>query len=269
MLGGDGADELLAGYPTFAAERAAGLFRRLPRAGAGAGRRGGRAAAGRSPQLQLRLQAQAVPPRRGRAASAGPPALARLVLRRRDRPAAGRRRPDRRRGRAPPPRRVARRRRRPAVPLAGSVPGHLPARGHPDQGRPGEHGLRPGGPGPVPRRRAGRLHPVPAAVLQVRPEPDQAVAQAGRGEPAAGLDPGSPQEGLRHPGRPLAPRAAGPLAERASGPRAARAPGDLSTPTRSPAASPSISRASRDHRKPLWTLLMFQLWYDHWLRSVG
>ncbi len=29
-LGGDGADELLAGYPTFAAERAASLFRRLP-----------------------------------------------------------------------------------------------------------------------------------------------------------------------------------------------------------------------------------------------
>jgi asparagine synthase (glutamine-hydrolysing) len=21
----------------------------------------------------------------------------------------------------------------------------------------------------------------------------------------------------------------------------------------------------RDHRKPLWTLLMFQLWYDRWL----
>jgi asparagine synthase (glutamine-hydrolysing) len=31
VLGGDGADELLAGYPTFQAERAAGLFRRLPR----------------------------------------------------------------------------------------------------------------------------------------------------------------------------------------------------------------------------------------------
>jgi asparagine synthase (glutamine-hydrolysing) len=30
VLGGDGADELLAGYPTFKAERAAGLFRRLP-----------------------------------------------------------------------------------------------------------------------------------------------------------------------------------------------------------------------------------------------
>jgi asparagine synthase (glutamine-hydrolysing) len=31
VLGGDGADELLAGYPTFLAERAAGVFRRLPR----------------------------------------------------------------------------------------------------------------------------------------------------------------------------------------------------------------------------------------------
>lgn len=31
VLGGDGADELLAGYPTFSAERAAGLFRLLPR----------------------------------------------------------------------------------------------------------------------------------------------------------------------------------------------------------------------------------------------
>lgn len=31
VLGGDGADELLAGYPTFTAERAAGLFRQLPR----------------------------------------------------------------------------------------------------------------------------------------------------------------------------------------------------------------------------------------------
>jgi asparagine synthase (glutamine-hydrolysing) len=43
VLGGDGADELLAGYPTFKAERAATLFRRLPQpaqalAGAAVGR---------------------------------------------------------------------------------------------------------------------------------------------------------------------------------------------------------------------------------------
>jgi asparagine synthase (glutamine-hydrolysing) len=43
VLGGDGADELLAGYPTFSAERVAGFFRRLPRraqalAGAAVGR---------------------------------------------------------------------------------------------------------------------------------------------------------------------------------------------------------------------------------------
>jgi asparagine synthase (glutamine-hydrolysing) len=25
----------------------------------------------------------------------------------------------------------------------------------------------------------------------------------------------------------------------------------------------------RDHRKPLWTLLMFQLWYEHWLSPTG
>src|SRR5207248_3189783 len=34
-LGGDGCDELLAGYPTFAAERAAAWFRRLPAAARG------------------------------------------------------------------------------------------------------------------------------------------------------------------------------------------------------------------------------------------
>lgn len=44
-LGGDGADELLAGYPTFRAERASALFRRLP----GATRSLARAAAGRLP----------------------------------------------------------------------------------------------------------------------------------------------------------------------------------------------------------------------------
>ena len=91
VLGGDGADELLAGYPTFAAERAAAVLPPAAAPGPGTGRRGGRPPAGRSRQHQLRLQAQAVPPRRGRAAAAGAPALARLVLGPGDRAA-----PDRR-----------------------------------------------------------------------------------------------------------------------------------------------------------------------------
>jgi asparagine synthase (glutamine-hydrolysing) len=68
VLGGDGADELLAGYPTFAAERAAGLFRRLP----GPARALAGAAVGRLPvdhgnisldfQLKQFLRGAAAPP---------------------------------------------------------------------------------------------------------------------------------------------------------------------------------------------------------------
>ena len=39
-----------------------------------------------------------------------------------------------------------------------------------------------------------------------------------------------------------------------------------SAPTRSPAGSREHRAGVRDHRKPLWTLLMFQLWYDHWAK---
>jgi asparagine synthase (glutamine-hydrolysing) len=101
-LGGDGADELLAGYPTFAAERAAGLFRRLPRPGPVPGPAGRRPPAGRPRQHQPRLQAEAVPPRRLGPGGPGPPAVARLVLRPGDRRAPGPRRLPR-----PPAGRVA------------------------------------------------------------------------------------------------------------------------------------------------------------------
>ena len=92
-LGGDGADELLAGYPTFAAERAAGLFRRLP----GPAQVLAGAAVGRLPvdhgnfSLDFRLKQflrGATEPR-----AAGAPALARVVLRAGDRPSPGRARP--------------------------------------------------------------------------------------------------------------------------------------------------------------------------------
>ena len=84
--------------------------------------------------------------------------------------------------------------------IAGAVSGHLPARGHPDQGRSGEHGLRTGGPGAVPRRRAGRFGPGLAGRRSSSGGTDQAAAQAGRRESAAGVDPEPPQEGFWHPG---------------------------------------------------------------------
>ena len=135
-----------------------------------------------------------------------------LVLGAGDRPAAGRRR-----ARLDveaehlAPRRGAGPGRRPADPVAGALPGHVPARGHPDQGRPGEHGLRAGGPGAVPRRRAGRLDPAAARrrYKYGRGQTKRLLKRAAAGRLPA-VDPEPAQEGVRHPGRPLAPRARWP-----------------------------------------------------------
>ncbi len=150
VLGGDGADELLAGYPTFKAERAAGLFRRLPRpAQALAG-----AAVGRLPvdhgnfSLDFKLKqflrgaAEPLPLAHQRwLGSFSGAEIDRLLV---DGDPVGVEHEHLRRCDS------LTRMRRPAVPLAGLVSGHLLARGHPDQGRSGQHGVRTGGPGPVP-----------------------------------------------------------------------------------------------------------------------
>ena len=265
MLGGDGADELLAGYPTFAAERAAGIFRRLPRpAQALAG-----AAVGRLPvdhrnfSLDFKLKqflrgaAEPLPLAHQRwLGSFSGAEIARLLV---DGDPIGIEAEHLRRAADP------RRRRRSALALAGAVSGYVPARGHPDQGRPGQHGLRPGGPGSVPGRRAGRFHAVaarrPSSSAGTRPS-DCSSGPAASRLPASIL--ARPKKGFRHPGGALAPRAAGPVDEPAPGPRATRAAGALPPG----GGRPPHRRApvgTRDHRKPLWTLLMFQLWCDHWL----
>ncbi len=57
-----------------------------------------------------------------------------------------------------------------------------------------------------------------------------------------------------------------PLLTQLPGPRAPGAAGALPAPRRSAARIAEHQSGRRDHRKPLWTLLMFQLWYDHWLK---
>ena len=65
----------------------------------------------------------------------------------------------------------------------------------------------------------------------------------------------------------LAPRSAGAAVERPLG-RDGSSARDLFRPTRLPSGSRAPA-GIRDHRKPLWTLLMFQLWYDHWIDQLA
>ena len=91
-------------------------------------------------------------------------------------------------------------------------------------------------------------------------------AAAGR-LPASILD--RPKKGF---GIPVARWLRGPLApllDRPARPASGWSARGCSAPTRSPAGSREHRAGVRDHRKPLWTLLMFQLWYDHWLAMTN
>jgi asparagine synthase (glutamine-hydrolysing) len=263
-LGGDGADELLAGYPTFVAERAAGLFRRLPasaRALAGA-------AVGRLPvdhgniSLDFRLKqflrgaGEAAPLAHQRwLGSFSGPEIARL--------------------------------------LVGAEALDVEA----------EHVLRAGGlaPGADPLTRSLALYQdtylpddilskvdrasmacgleVRAPFLDARLVDSVQALPAGfkygrnqtkrllKGAAAGRLPPSILERGKKGFGIPVARWLRGPLAplldSLLSRERLERQ--GLFRPDEVARRVEEHRAGTRDHRKPLWTLMMFQLWYDRWL----
>ena len=143
---------------------------------------------------------------------------------------------------------------------------YLPGR-HPDQGRPGEHGLRPRSPGPISRCRARGFDRRLAGLVQVWQGADEAPAQAGGGSgklPDSGILK-RPKKGFGIPVARWLRGPLGPLMDSLLAPRSDCRGWGCSGPRRSPSASPSTATRVRDHRRPLWTLLMFQLWSDRWL----
>ncbi len=145
----------------------------------------GRGAAQLRPPGRLRLQSQALRPRRRPAAAGAPPRLEG------DLRAAGPRRPARRpRPRLGPGRPLPRalrrdRRRRAAGPDAGRRPRHLHGRRPAGQDRPPQHGPLAGAAGPVPRPAGGRVRLLAAAGAAGPRLRQEAAAAPGAGAAAA------------------------------------------------------------------------------------
>jgi asparagine synthase (glutamine-hydrolysing) len=267
VLGGDGADELIAGYPTFEAERAAGVFRRLP----GPARALAGAAVGRLPVDHGNISLDFKLKQFLRGATEPPPLahqrwlgsfdgceIARLV------------RPD-------------------VLPGAFDVET--------------EHLLRASGlaPGCDPLTRSLALYQDTYLPDDILTKVDRASMACGLEVRAPFLDAGLvdtierlpasfkygrrrtkrllkraavgrvPAEALERPkkgfGIPVARWLRGPLGglvDELLSPERLRRQGLFDE--RDVAVRVGEHRAGvRDHRKPLWTLLMFQLWYDRWL----
>jgi asparagine synthase (glutamine-hydrolysing) len=264
VLGGDGADELLAGYPTFAAERAARLFRRLPRPA----RRLAGAAVGRLPvdhgniSLDFKLkqflrgaaEPMALAHQRWLGSFSGPE-IARLLA-------------------EPPPIDVeAEHLHRAAGLAAGADPLTRSLALYQDTYLPDDiltkvdrASMACGLEVRAPFLDAGLVDAIemlPPGYKYGRGRTKRLLKQAAAGRlPATIL--GRPKKGF---GIPVARWLRGPLSgllDELLGPdRLARQ--GLFRPDEVARRVREHRDGARDHRKPLWTLLMFQLWYDRWL----
>ena len=171
-LGGDGGDELFAGYPTYWVHRRYGLYRAMPGflRRAGLGRRQGPARLPR--ESHPTLQAAEVPRRRrAHHAAQAAPVAGRLDAGAPRPPDAGPRFARRHAGRLDTARAVKRSGH--GRPVAG-LP-HLPVGGHPRQGGQGEHDGVPGGAGPPARSRRGPHGLLHAVELEVDGRAGKAV----------------------------------------------------------------------------------------------
>jgi asparagine synthase (glutamine-hydrolysing) len=270
VLGGDGADELLAGYPTFAAERAAGVFRRLPtRARALAG-----AAVARMPvdhgniSLDFRLkqflrgagEPLALAHQRWIGSFSGPEIEALLVA-------------ERRNGFDVEYEHLAR-----ADSLApGRDPTTRSLALYQDTYLPDDIlakvdrasmacGLEVRAPF-LDTELVDMVEALPARYKYGRRTTKRLLKEAASGRlPASILN--RPKKGF---GIPVARWLRGPLAplmDQLLDSKRLRRQG-LFRPEEVDRRIAEHRAGIRDHRKPLWTLLMFQLWYDRWLGEVG
>src|SRR5581483_2895569 len=162
---------------------------------------------------QLRLQGEALRPRRAPAAARGPPRVEGDLLRRRARRAArptGRLRPGR-----PLPSPVRRDRgRRPARPPAGRRPRALPRRRPAREDGPRVDGALARGSRAVPRPARDVVRPVAAAATQGARPREEGTAPPRAGAAPAAADRGGPQARLLDPGGGVAPRRAGAVCPR-------------------------------------------------------
>ena len=146
---------------------------------------------------------------------------------------------------------------------------HVSAGRHPGQGRPREHGLRAARSAP---RSSTSSSSSSSAACPCAPQAaalrDEAPAEAGDGADAAGGDRGPRRRrGSASRSRPGSSRSCASALQDELSPARLTAAGPLRSPSEVNRLVSEHLAGRRDHRKQLWTLLVFQLWYRRWVEE--